>query len=179
MYFSIIPLLYALSLSLSTGSTLAYDTCTPSVETLSAIAIIKNIVSLKNLITANKEYSVLQQIATEDVVLQIRGGSPDYNNVNVSGLANVTSYISKSDGANIIIRESSSQFVELLSPTTARSLSNTQENYFGQGNSTGQIEAFFERNEDLLRVDNGTWKIFSTTLTVVGGPIGNRAVFVQ
>ena len=169
MYFSRNPLLYTLSLSLFTWLTLAvtYNSSTPSPEATSAIIAIKNLISLKNLATANKEYSILPQIATEDVVFQITNASSPEFNVNITGLANVTNYIIDTDGSNIVVRESSSQFVELLNHTHARALSNTQGTYYGQGDLTGQVLVFNQRIEDFLRVEDGLWKFYSTTLTVV------------
>ncbi|KAI9712625.1 MAG: hypothetical protein M1812_006805 [Candelaria pacifica] len=171
MYLSLLTLLGALSLSSHINSIHAYNTNTPTIEQAASIVAVKNVVSLKYLVIANHEFSILPQIFTEDVVLL----APDWD-INIKGLANVTKYLQEADGESLMILENSSQYAELISTTVAKVLSNTQETSFGVGAKQGKATAYWERFEEFLRKETKGWRIYKTTIKMVGGPIGDSDV---
>ncbi|KAI9724452.1 MAG: hypothetical protein M1812_000520 [Candelaria pacifica] len=168
MRFSTFPLLSILSLFLHNGISNAIDF--PSSTEI--IASVKQTLALWSIVVDSKNYPVLSQIFTSDVFADVAA-----NEQNPRNLAQLTTFYEASFAGAITLHEDSTQYIEVLSPTNAKATHYDEAVYFGQGNLTGQVLTFYESYVDFLRPEEGVWKIYNRTLTIVtGNPIGNRAV---
>ncbi|CAI7569724.1 hypothetical protein N7533_002005 [Penicillium manginii] len=71
------------------------------------------------------------------------------------------------------------QWIDVLSPTTARSVTYYQASHFGKGSSANQaLYAYGQYQDNWERQTGGSWRIVHRNLVYMGPLIGNLTVFV-
>lgn len=125
---------------------------------------VTQILSLFGFLLDTKNFSALNYVFTDDVVVDSRPLSGTATGNPSTGLASLEKFYERVYFNQTTQHVSESVLVYDLAQTTAKAVSYQSVVYFGQGALLGQIATFYEKlDDDLVKVD-GSWRISARTL---------------
>ncbi|KAJ5690160.1 hypothetical protein N7462_004552 [Penicillium macrosclerotiorum] len=151
------------------------DGCTPEVYTdAGTIEAIRNTLAIYPFAIDGKNFDALNKVFTTDATANY---SAPLNIL--SPLSSIQSVLESSLACVTTQHLYGTQWIDVLSPITARSVTYFRAAHFGKGETEGQVlYAYGQYQDNWERQLTGTWRIVHRNLVYMGPQIGNETVFL-
>ncbi|KAJ5127857.1 hypothetical protein N7448_008636 [Penicillium atrosanguineum] len=155
-------------------SSLAND-CTPKIYTdAGTIEAIRNTLAIYPFAIDGKNFDALSKVFSADAIANYS----EPLNV-LTPLHSIQSVLKQSLACVTTQHLYGTQWIDVLSPTTAQSVTYFRAAHFGKGDTEGQVlYAYGQYQDNWERQILGTWRIVHRNLVYMGPQIGNETVFV-